>query len=151
MNKRLTTLVIGTFAASALLGACGDDEKSSGTDDYCARITKFKSDADSYNMDFGTATPDELEAGFTAMVESLKSLQDGAPASIAADVKLEVQATEQMIEIFAAYEWDGAALMSDADNQKLQELMTSDALATANDRLEQFYADECGGSTTTGG
>ena len=151
MTKRLTTVVIGTFVATALLGACGDDEKSSGTDDYCARITKFKSDADSYNMNFDTSTPDELEAGFTGMLNALKGLQDGAPASIAADVKVEVEATQQMMDIFAAYEWDGSATMSAEDNQKLQNIMSSEDLIAANDRLEQYYDDECAGATTTGG
>lgn len=150
MKKSLTTLVIGTFAAAALLGACGDDKKSS-TSDYCARIAKFKSDADSYNMDFGTATPEELKAGFTAMAAALKGLEKGAPAEIAADVKLEADATDQMIAIFESYEWDGNATMSEADSQQLSGLMTDPALSTANDHLKQYEADVCGVSPTTTG
>ena len=150
MNKRLTTLVIGTFAATALLGACGDDKKSSSTADYCARITKFKTDADTYNMDFTSATPEELETGFNAMLNALKDLPNGAPASIAADVKTEVAATEAMVAIFASYGWDGTATMSDADNQKLQGLMTDPELEAANTRLDDYYANTCESTTTTG-
>lgn len=144
MNKTLTA-VVGTLAAVALLGACGDDKKSSGGgNDYCARIVAFKAKSEAFNPDFANGTPEDLKAAFTGMANELHAMQDGAPAEIAADVKVEVDYIDAMIELLDKYNWDVTASMSDEDYQRLGEINSDTAVSDANDHLKAYSEETCG-------
>ena len=145
MNKTLT-LVVGTVAAVALLGACGDDKKSGsgGGNDYCARILAFKAESEAFNPDFTNGKPEDLKAAFTQMAASLHDMENGAPAEIAADVKVEADYIDAMIEILDKYNWDVTASMSDEDYQKLGEINSDTAVADANDHLKAYSEETCG-------
>jgi len=150
MNKTLTA-VVGSLAAIALLGACGDDKKSSsgGGNDYCARIVAFKAKSEAFNPDFTNGAPDELKAAFTEMANALHDMQDGAPAEIAADIKVEVDYLDEMMSILDKYEWDVTASMSDEDYQRMGEINSDTAVADANDHLKAYSEETCGISSAT--
>ena len=150
MKKRSTTLLLGAFAATALLGACGDDKKSSGgssADDFCGRMTEFKAQMDSFDgiMNSSTApSADDLEAAFTGLAAGIKDLQNGAPAEISDALKTEGEAIDAMVTIFASYDWDATATMSEADSQSLNELMANPAVDEANNTLKDYGTNTCG-------
>ena len=150
MNKTLTA-VVGSLAAIALLGACGDDKKSSsgGGNDYCARIVAFKAKSEAFNPDFTNGAPDELKAAFTEMANALHDMQDGAPAEIAADIKVEVDYLDEMMSILDKYEWDVTASMSDEHYQRMGEINSDTAVADANDHLKAYSEETCGISSAT--
>lgn len=150
MNKTLTA-VVGGLAAIALLGACGDDKKSSsgGGNDYCARIVAFKAKSEAFNPDFTNGAPEDLKAAFNEMAAALHDMEKGAPAEIAADVTVEADYIDAMIEILDKYEWDVAASMSDEDYQRLSEINSDTAVADANDHLKAYSEETCGISSAT--
>ena len=143
MNKTLK-LVVGAVTAAALVGACGDDDKKSSGNDYCARILAFKAESEAFNPDFTNGTPEDLKAAFNQMADSLRDMQNGAPSEIAADVKVEVDYIDAMIEILDKYNWDVTASMSDEDYQRMGEINSDSAVATANDHLQAYSEETCG-------
>ncbi len=171
---RTRALFAAAAAALTLLAACGSDSKSDGATgttagsdttggsdtttgatgsvnpefaDYCAKITAYKDNADSFDSVFTSDTPDPAatEEAFTSMKTLLQDLADDAPADIAADVAAVNDATAQIIAIFDKYEWDVIALSNAGDDAtKFQEVLNDTTVNDASTRLDTWGQENCG-------
>lgn len=172
---RTRVLLAASAAALTLLAACGSDSKSdsaadttaaaettaAGSDsttagtgavnpefaDYCAKITAYRDNADSFDDVFTSETPDpaKTEEAFTSMKTLLQDLTDNAPDDIAADVATVNDATGEIIAIFAKYEWDVIALSNAGDDAtKFQEVLNDSAVNDASTRLDTWGQENCG-------
>ena len=114
--------------------------------DYCALITSYEADTDAYGgvLDSDNPDPAEVETAFRAIAARVDALEQQAPASIKSDVSAMADATRQLIDLFEKYDWDVAALMASDDLSTIVTLMDSDAISTADERLEQYSEETCG-------
>lgn len=172
MTKRSTSLLLGAFAVTALLGACSDDKKSDGgaastgtapgigstspgtvtsDADYCSKLKAYRITRDemgSIIMDSGDATA--TKNAFATEQSMLHDLDKNPPTEIAADVHTMTIALDKIISIFDKYDWDMQALSTAPENAEMTSTMdNADAAAT---RLDAYMTDVCGipPDTTTG-
>lgn len=172
MKKRSTSLLLGAFAVTALLGACGDDKNSSGgaaptgtaagtgstspgtitsDADYCSKLKAYRIKRDemgSIIMNSGDATA--TKNAFATEQSMLHDLDKNAPTEIAADVHTMTSALDTIIAIFDKYDWDTQALATAPENAEMTSTMdNADAAAT---RVDTYMTDVCGipPDTTTG-
>ncbi|MDO8390919.1 MAG: hypothetical protein Q7V57_10550 [Actinomycetota bacterium] len=147
MNKRSTTLLLGAFAATALLGACSDDKKSSGGSSdaaYCAQIKDYKTTADSLDSVFDNPDSDGVKTAFTTMQAMIHDLDKNPPAKIASDVHAMTTAVDRIVAIFEQYDWDIIALSTAPEFAELSAELDGEAFTTASDNLEAYSVDVCG-------
>lgn len=153
MKKRSTTLLLGVFAASALLGACGDDKKSGGgaTSDaaYCKKIESYKAKADELDSVMQGSDPAAIKGAFTTMQGMIHDLDKKPPASIAADVHTMTDAVDKIVTIFEKYDWDFNKLATAPEAADLSTIMDNDAVNTASDNLDTYTSDVCGLDTSS--
>lgn len=153
MKHRTQILVIGAFAATALLGACSDDKKSSGggTSDaaYCAQIAGYKAKADELDAVMSGTDSAAIKDAFTTMQGMLHDLDKNPPASIAEDVHLMTDTADKMIDIFSKYDWDFTKLATAPEFEELSTLMNDEKYSTANDHLDTYTSETCGLDTSS--
>ncbi|MDO8363806.1 MAG: hypothetical protein Q7V88_12975 [Actinomycetota bacterium] len=158
---RTTTLLLGAaLAATSLLAACGDDAKPATTpttqagtgttgmsqDAFCDMVRNYEAKSNEFDALFqaGTPTPEALETAFTTMAGLQGELVANAPADVKADAELVLAGVDEMVAMFAAHNWDVAALMTSDDAAEFQALIDDPAIADAGDRLDQWGFDTCG-------
>jgi len=147
MKKRSTTLLLGAFAATALLGACGDDKKSGGGSSdaaYCAQIKEYRDTSDSLDAVFDDPDSEGVKNAFTTMQGMIHDLDKNPPAKIAKDVHTMTSAVDRIVAIFEQYEWDFVALSTAPEFAELQEQLGGEEFTTAGDNLEAYSVDVCG-------
>lgn len=146
MKKRSTTLLIGAFAITALLGACSDDKKSSGSTDtvYCGLITSYKAKANELDSVMSGTDAAAIKAAFTTMQGEVHALDANPPASIAKDVHLMTDTVDRMIAIFVKYDYDFTKLAGAPEYVKLAETMDGSAISEANEKLDAYSTGVCG-------
>jgi len=146
MKKRSTTLLLGALAATALLGACGDDKKSGGSSDaaYCAQIKDYRATSDALDSTFENPTSASVETAFTTMQGMIHELDKNPPAAISADVHTMTAAVDRIVAIFEQYDWDLVALQTAPEYAELQQQLTGEEFSGASDRLEAYSMDVCG-------
>ncbi len=152
MTKRITTIVFAAVTATALLAACGDDDKKSSDgasgsiDDYCERVRTYEATSDELDSVFDNpnATGDDVRPAFETMAGMANDLEDGAPAEISADLATVNGAVNRMMDIFEQYDWDFDALQTAPEGAELSTLMESAEVTSAQDRLDVWALDTCG-------
>lgn len=151
--KRSTTLALGAVLAATLFAGCGDDSKSAGSSDaaYCERIKAYKAKSDELDSVFQTDTPDsaKVEEAFTTMQSMLHDLNEGVPAAIKADVAAQTTAIDNVVEIFAKYDWDFTALAAAPEFAQLQDDLSGTDMQASSDRLKAYSEETCGIVDTT--
>ena len=153
MKKISTTLLIGAFAAAALLGACSDDKKSGGSTDteYCGLITSYKAKANELDSVMNGTDATAIKAAFTTMQGEVHALDANPPASIAKDVHLMTATVDRMIAIFDKYDYDFTKMSTAPEAAELNELIASTDYTTAQDHLKAYSKDTCGIADDTTG
>lgn len=155
MKKSLITLAIGTIAATALLGACGDDDKSSdggsgdtaaagGNDAYCAKAEAFELASDALDSTFENPTEESLRTAFETIEPLLQSLATDAPAEVQADVDTLSVPLLDLIELVRSYDWDFAAVQTDPAFADFNAELESAETTQAQDRMNAWALDTCG-------
>jgi len=144
MFRHFATTAVLTLGLLAVTSCSSDAATSSA--DYCEMIRTYQADSDTYGDVFDAATPDPaaVEAAFRAISAHIDALSAKAPASIKTDVAAMSDATHQLIDLFEKYDWDSVALAQSDDLEALSTLMDSDAINSANERLEQYSEETCG-------
>ena len=146
--KRLTTLVLGAFAAATILGACGSDSGSSGgavsDKEFCGMIQAYKDKADSFDSAFTNNDPKAIEEAFTTMQGVLHDLDSAAPASVKKDLDTMLSTIDRMIEIFDKYDWDFTKLATAPEFEELSTDLNGEEMTAASDRLDAYSKDTCG-------
>ena len=145
MKKRSTTLLIGAFAITALLGACSDDKKSSGSTDtvYCGLITSYKAKANELDSVMSGTEAAAIKAAFTTMQGEVHALDANPPASIAKDVHLMTDTVDRMIAIFVKYDYDFTKLAAAPEATELNTLIDSPDYKSAQSNLKAYSKDVC--------
>ena len=134
-------MVAALFAAAALtIGACGSD-KSPAASDY----TAFCSATEVLEQlgaaaDVANATPDEIKDRTEAMSAAAQAGRESAPAEIAADVDFMVKQLDKILELYATYDYDFAAISASPEALTLRNDEESNA---TNKRLQAYIALHC--------
>lgn len=140
-HRSLAVLGIGLLSITA----CGGDEGASPAE-YCSMISAYEAESETYSAVFDTDNPDPaaVEAAFEAMGAQIDGLEKNAPSEIKAEVSAMADATRQLAAIFEKNDWDAAKIFASDDFAELMELMNSDDISAADERLEQYAEETCG-------
>ena len=146
MKKRSTTLLLSAVAMTALLGACGDDKKSSGGSSdaaYCTMIKAYKTKSDEMGSFMDSGDAKSLKTAFTTMQSMIHDLDKKAPSKLAADVHTMTGAVDKIVAIFAKYDWDVQKLAAAPDAAELSTTMNTPEVSSASERLDAYSTDVC--------
>ncbi len=152
MKKSFTTIAIGSIAAVALLGACGDDKKSdggaaAGGDDvtaFCAQVQSYKTASDALDVSMEDPTPESMKAAFDTMGSMLADLEKNAPSDIKADLGTMNDAIARTIAVFEQYDYDFMALATSPEFAEISAEMDGEDMTAVQDRLDAWTLDNCG-------
>lgn len=147
-------LVIGSaIALTGLLSlsACGGSKSSSadnggGSSDaaYCAKVAEYKDKSDTFDSVLDEGNPSGMRTAFETMQGLVHDLDKNPPASIAADVHAVRKGIDEVVAVFAKYDYDFTKLMAAPEFAELAQTMEGDALTAATDRLDKWGVDVCG-------
>jgi hypothetical protein len=138
-------------AASALIVSCGGDDDDGGGEgggeaagDYCEALADFKASSDALDAFGDDATPEQLETAFTDIDETLDPLVAAAPEEIKADAELLASSTRELVEAFAANDFDLEVFALDEGNQELVASLDSEEFNAAGERFDAYGQEQCG-------
>ncbi len=115
---------------------CGDDGSSADKDAFCERLDRLTGN-DPFLAFGATASAEEIEQGFEALVARAEELADVAPEDVRPAAEQYREAAAAMDELMDAAGYDGARL--DPSAYRNEEV----AYTEASDRLLRYLETEC--------
>jgi len=128
---------IGTLAVALILGACGGNDDDDGdAAAFCDRLDRL-TENDPFLAFGDTATADEIEQAFGALVDRAQELVDVAPPEARAAARDYAESAGAVDALMAGAGYDGTAV--DARAYRTQQL----AYADASRLLLRYLESEC--------
>lgn len=130
--------------ALLVVPACGGDDTAAV--DYCETVRGFEAQSDTFSALFEADDPDpkDVETAYRAIGAQIDALAAHPPAEIEAEVTAMAGAMHQLITLFERNNWDLASVYQSDDLGAFLDLMDSDAISGAQERLEQYSEETCG-------
>ena len=120
----------------------------SGGEEFCAQAKGFE-DTFGSNDAFGQSSdPAQLKDDFSKAQDALKQLESSAPDEIKADVKTVSEAMSSLISVFESANYDFTKLAEDPAALAKLESFDSQEVQDASTRIEAYFSQVCGISTT---
>jgi hypothetical protein len=139
----------GTSSGSGSAGTTAAPNFSgSGSKEFCAQAKGFQ-DTFGQNADFGQSSdPAQLKDDFSKAEDALKQLESSAPDEIKADVKTVSESLSSLISVFESANYDFTKLAQDPAALAKLESFDSQEVQDASTRIEAYFSQVCGISTT---
>jgi len=120
----------------------------SGSKEFCAQAKGFQDTFGSSDA-FGQSTdPAQLKDDFSKAEDALKQLESSAPDEIKADVKTVSESLSSLIAVFESANYDFTKLAQDPAALAKLESFDSQEVQDASTRIEAYFSQVCGISTT---
>ena len=127
---------LGLLLLAAALASCGSDGPSADPELFCQRLDRLTTN-DPFLAFGDTATPQEIEVAFEALVIRAEELVDVAPEEARPAAERYAQAVDRMQALMDAAGYDGARLDALAYRDE------QEAYTEAGDRLLRHLESEC--------
>jgi hypothetical protein len=137
-----------TSSGSGSADTTAPNFSGSGSKEFCAQAKGFQ-DTFGSNDAFGQSSdPAQLKDDFSKAEDALKQLESSAPDEIKADVKTVSESLSSLIAVFESANYDFTKLAQDPAALAKLESFDSQEVQDASTRIEAYFSQVCGISTT---
>lgn len=116
--------------------------------EYCAQIQDYKDQTNAMDSIFNSSdipAVDQVKTAMETVDQMMQSLEDNAPAEIKADVATVNAATSELIDFFAANDYDLSKIATDQDLiAQFQDIVDNTDASDAGDNLDTWALENCG-------
>jgi hypothetical protein len=146
--NRTRSLPALVASAALLVGltACGGDDGDSGTAEEGSEFCELAEDAERLgdrvdDLDFESATPDEIEEAVTEAVSAAEATLEEAPEDIADAMERTVEVQQAAAELLEDFDWDAAEAFT--SDEALELVEDQEAAEDDRDDVRDYLEDRC--------